>query len=142
LLTHIADVDHLIKLHVDYPQATLDIEPDKLWIILRQTDTQYGSINVSEITIERVNYNQSDYDLQGNVTTQLFLCPNIAPPTIPIPHCCSSTTSEAIQAYQLILNALRLFSLAPIHVDTPTFGINIMGPLPLNPPLPTSKLNC
>jgi len=37
LLTHIdADVYHLIKLHVDYPQAALDTDTDKLWIILRQ----------------------------------------------------------------------------------------------------------
>ena len=53
LLSHIdADVDHPIKLHVDYPQAALDIDTDKLWIILRQSVTQNGSFNVSEIKIE------------------------------------------------------------------------------------------
>jgi len=36
MLTHIdADVDHIIKLHVDYPQDALDIDTDKLWMILR-----------------------------------------------------------------------------------------------------------
>ena len=44
LLTHIdADVDHLIKLRVDFPQAALDTETDKLWIILRQWVTKNGS---------------------------------------------------------------------------------------------------
>ena len=43
LTTHIdVDVDHLIKLHVDYPQAALDT--DKLWVILRQSATQHGSL--------------------------------------------------------------------------------------------------
>ena len=60
LLTHIdSDVDHLIKLHVDYSQAALDIDTDKLWIILRQSVTQNGSFNVSEIKIEWANYKQS-----------------------------------------------------------------------------------
>ena len=45
-----ADVDHLIKLHLDYPQATLDTDTDtdtdtdKLWIILRQSVAQHGII--------------------------------------------------------------------------------------------------
>jgi len=74
LLTHIdADVDHLIKLHLDYPQAALDIDTDKLWIILRQSVTQHGSFNVSEIKIEWANYKQSTYDLQGNVMSTIPL---------------------------------------------------------------------
>ena len=74
LLTHIdSDVDHLIKLHVDYPQAALDIDTDKLWIILRQSVTQNGSFNVSEIKIEWANYKQSNYDLQGNITSTIPL---------------------------------------------------------------------
>ena len=40
LLTHIdADINHLIKLHVDYPHVALDIDTDKMWIILRQSVT-------------------------------------------------------------------------------------------------------
>ena len=74
LLTHIdSDVDHLIKLHVDYPQAALDIDTDKLWIILRQSVTQNGSFNVSEIKIEWANYKQSTYDLQGNIISTIPL---------------------------------------------------------------------
>ena len=35
LLTHIdADVDHLIKLLVDNPQTSLNMDTDKLWIII------------------------------------------------------------------------------------------------------------
>ena len=74
LLTRIdSDVCHLIKLHVDYPQAALDIDTDKLWIILRQSVTQNGSFNVSEIKIEWENYKQSNYDLQGNITSTIPL---------------------------------------------------------------------
>ena len=61
LLTHIdAHVDHFIKLY--YPQADFDIDTDKLWIVLRQSVTQNGSFNVSEIKIEWANYKQSNYD--------------------------------------------------------------------------------
>ena len=74
LLTHIdVDVDHLIKLHVDYPQATLDIDTDKSWIILPESVTQHGSFNVLEIKIEWENYKQSNYDLQGNITSTIPL---------------------------------------------------------------------
>jgi len=58
-----ANVDHLIKLHVDYLQAALDIDTEKLLIILRQSLTQHGSFNVPEINIEWASYKQSNYDL-------------------------------------------------------------------------------
>ena len=49
LLTHIdSDINHLIKFHIDYPKAALEIDNDKFWIILRQSVTQHGSFNVSE----------------------------------------------------------------------------------------------
>jgi len=53
---------------------------------------------------------------------QLFLCQNISSDFK-----ISLITPEIAQAAQLILNAPRLFWLVSIPVDTPTFGINIMG---------------
>ena len=58
---------------MDYPQAALDIDTDKLWIILRQSVTQHSSFNVSEIRIEWEIYKQSTYDLQGNVISTIPL---------------------------------------------------------------------
>jgi len=92
------------------------------------TVIQHASFNISEINIEWENYKKSNSDLQENVPSTIHL-KNISSDSK-----ISSTTSEAVQADQLILNALRLFSMASIHVDTSTFGKNIMGPLP-------SKLN-
>ena len=51
----------------------MDIDTDKLWIILRQSVTQNGSFNVSEIKIEWANYKQSTYDLQGNIISTIPL---------------------------------------------------------------------
>ena len=68
------------------------------------------------------------------ISHQQFLPPNISSDFKT-----SSITSEVIQAAQLILNAPRLFSLVSIPVDTPTFGINIMGILQSNLPAPNLK---
>ena len=51
----------------------MDINTDQFWIILRQSVTQNGSINASEIKIEWANYKQPNYDLQGNVTSTIPL---------------------------------------------------------------------
>jgi len=100
LTTHIdADVDHLIKLHVDYPQAALDT--DKLWVILRQSVTQHGSFIVSEIQIEWANYKQSTCDLQGDVISTI--------PSIYSVFKTSLTIFEAIQIVPQISSVLRLY---------------------------------
>ena len=56
LLTHIdSDVDHLIKLHPEYAEASDDSDTNKLWIILRESINQHGTFNASEIKIEWAN---------------------------------------------------------------------------------------
>ena len=104
LLTHIdADVDHLIKLHLDYPQAALDTE--KLWIILRQSLTQHGSFNVSEIKIEWENYKRSTDDLQGNVISTIPLAKYL----FRFQYSVEMTTFGAIPIVLLILSVPRLY---------------------------------
>ena len=56
LLTHIdSDVDLLIKLHPEYAEAAENLDTNKLWIILQQSDNQHGTFNASEIKIEWTN---------------------------------------------------------------------------------------
>ena len=90
---------------------------------MRQSVTQHGSFNVSEIKIEWANYKQSYSDLRGNVTT-----------SIPLP--------KYLFAFQNFVDNFRGHPsrptdlecaetlLASILVDTPIFDINIMAPLP------------
>ena len=106
--THIdANVDHLIKLHVDYPQAALDIDTNKLWIILRHSVTQQGFLDVSETKIEWEKYKQSYDEFTRKCHINYSIIKNISSD-----YKNSSITSEAIPVDQLILNSLRLFSVA------------------------------
>ena len=100
LFTHIdADVDYLIKIHLDYPQEDTDTE--KLLVILRQSVTQHGSFIVSEIQIEWANYKQSTCDLQGDVISTV--------PSIYSVFKTSLTIFEAIQIVPQISSVLRLY---------------------------------
>ena len=47
-----SDVDHLIMLHPEYAEAAENLDTNKLWIILQQSDNQHGTFNASEIKIE------------------------------------------------------------------------------------------
>jgi hypothetical protein len=79
LLTHIdMDVDHLIKLHPNYEQAVTTCNTDKLWVILRQSVTQLGTFNASEIKIEWANYKQSMVDSTGNIISTIPLAKYLA----------------------------------------------------------------
>ena len=114
LLTHIdADVDHLINLHVDQTQA--------VWILIlincglscdnrshKMDPLMYQKLKLNGKTINNLIM------IYREMSHQLLPCPNI------FLDFKTSSTREAIQAAQLILNARRLFSLASMHVDTPS----------------------
>ena len=78
LLTHVdADVDHLIKLHVDYPQASLDIETNQLWIILQQSVTQMDLLMYQKLKLNGQTINNLIM-IYREMSHQLFPCPNIS----------------------------------------------------------------
>ena len=120
----------MIKLHLYYLQAPFDTDTDKLWIILRQSVTQHGSFNVSEIKIEWENYKRSTYDLQGNVIYPIYLLSHL--PSIYSVFKTSSTNFDAIPIVLRILSVPRLYLLESTLEDIPTSGTNTMALLILN----------
>jgi hypothetical protein len=96
-------VDHLIKLHPEYAEASDNLDTNKLWIILRQSVNQHGTFNASEIKIEWANYKQSTFNAQRNILSTIPLG------EIPLSISIMLIISEAILSILPTSNARRLF---------------------------------